>query len=273
MTADGGGRKAYYLGQFRENRRAILDCGALGFDPSIPGCPGWDVAALIGHMARVYTFWLKWVTERPRGFSREAFAEIVAGREARLPGFSAWMDAGFPKASRPSGLMEVAEQSGDELDAALTVLQPDEEVWTFVPGRQNGAFVFRRICMETTVHRVDAEEAHGIFRPIESELARDGIDEMLMMYREDPGYAEQSAGNRTGQTVLLRESSGPGRWLVTFNGEMISVSEVEGPADVTVSGSASDLMLFTQGRRAARDLQVDGDRTIAEAWADLAGRF
>jgi uncharacterized protein (TIGR03083 family) len=194
--------KAYYLDQFRHNRAAILDAAARGFDRPIKGCPGWDVAGLTGHMGRVYTFWLKWVRERPRGFSRDAMNEIAADRDARLPGYTAWDQAGFPPASRPDGIVPFARKAGDELDAALADLAPEETVWTFVPAHQTGAFVFRRLAMETTIHRWDAEEAQGIGRPIGDALARDGIDEMLMQFREDPAYEENK--NRR----LVRRGSG-----------------------------------------------------------------
>src|SRR5438270_10331476 len=98
-------RKAYYPDHFLRNQAAILEAAALGFEPPIKGCPGWDVAALTAHMGRVYTFWLKWVRERPRGADREAFQEIAAERDARLPGYTAWDRAGFPRASRPDGIV------------------------------------------------------------------------------------------------------------------------------------------------------------------------
>ena len=290
--SDAQTRKTYYLDHFRRNRSAILDAAALGFDPPITGCPGWDVGGLTAHMGRVYTFWLKWVRERPRGFSREAFREIAADRDARLPGYTAWDRAGFPKDSRPDGIIPFARHTGDELDSALVDLQPEETVWTFVPTHQTGAFVFRRLAMETTIHRWDAEEAHGIARPIDDALARDGIDEMLMMFREDPAY-DTTRDCRRGQTILLREdprvgfaggvpgpaSQGtptgpPGRrWLVSFDEGGVTISPEEGPADVTITGTASDLWLYIMGRRVPEEMQLDGDTDLAARWGDLAGRF
>ena len=264
--------KAYYLDHFRRNRAAILAAAALGFDRPIKGCPGWDVAAVTAHMGRVYTFWLKWVRERPRGFSREAFNEVAADRDARLPGYTAWDKAGFPKASRPDGIVPFARQAGDELDSALVDLEPEETVWTFVPPRQTGAFVFRRLAMETTVHRWDAEDAQGIARPIDDALARDGIDEMLMMFREDPAY-ENNKDRRHGQKILLREDPGPGRWLVSFDHSGVTTSADGGPADVTVAGTASDLWLFIMGRRSPEEMHIEGDKDLAASWGDLAGRF
>lgn len=264
-------RKAYYLDHFRRNRTAILEAAALGFDPPIKGCPGWDVAGLTAHMGRVYTFWLKWVSERPRAFSREAFNEIEADRDARLPGYTAWDKAGFPKASRPGGIIPFARHTGDDLDAALASLGPEETVWTFVPAHQTGAFVFRRLAMETAIHRWDAEDAHGTARPIDEVLARNGIDEMLMMFQKDPAY-ESNQDQRHGQTILLREDSGR-RWLVSFNQGGITVSDDDGPAGVTVTGTVSDLLLFIMGRRSPEEMRIEGDQDLAASWGDIAGRF
>ena len=264
-------RKAYYLNHFRQNRAAILEAAALGFDRPIKGCPGWDVAGLTAHMGRVYTFWSKWVRERPRGMGREAMNEIAADRDARLPGYTAWDRAGFPRESRPEGIIPFARTTGDELDAALIELEPEETVWTFIPPHQTGAFVFRRVAMETTIHRWDAEEAHGIAGPIDDTLARDGIDEMLKMFREDPAY-EPSEGRREA-TILLREEPGRGRWRVAFGKSGITTSPDDGPADAVVAGSASDLWLYIMGRRAAGEMHVEGDGALAASWGDLAGRF
>jgi uncharacterized protein (TIGR03083 family) len=241
-------------------------------------------------MGRVYTFWLKWVRERPRPYSREAYQELLADRDTRLPGYNAWERAGFPTESRPDGIVPFARRSGDELDSALVGLGPAEAVWTFVPTRQTGAFVFRRLAMETAVHRWDAEEAHGIARPIDDALARDGVDEMLMMFRDDPGY-ETNQDRRHGQTVLLREDTrrvpGPAgppparrfqsvpsrRWLVSFADGGVTTSSADGPADVAISGTASDLLLFIMGRRSPDEMRIEGDRDLAASWGDLAGRF
>ncbi len=272
LQGDADTLKAHYLDRFRRNRAAILAAADLGFDAPIKGCPGWDVAALTAHMGRVYTFWLKWVSERPRGHSREAYQELLAERNARLPGYNEWEKAGFPCDSRPEDIIPFARQSGEDLDAALVDLKPEETVWTFVPSRQTGAFVFRRLAMETSIHRWDAEEALGIERPFDDDLARDGIDEMLMMFRDDPGY-EEAKERRHGQRILLREDPGPGRWLVTFENSGVSVAEEEGDANTSVSGSASDLWLFIMGRRAAEEMRIEGDKDLAASWGDLAGRF
>jgi uncharacterized protein (TIGR03083 family) len=230
-------------------------------------------------MGRVYTFWLKWVGERPRGHSSEAWKELMADRDTRLPGFSAWDKADYPRESRPDGIVPFTRQTGDELHAMLVDLQPEDTVWTFDPLRQTGAFVFRRLAMETTIHLWDAQNAQGMERPFDQTLARDGIDEMLMMLGEDPAYEENNE-RRHGQTILLREDPSPSdparaglRWLVTFENTGITVSPEEGPANATVSGTASDLWLYIMGRRRIDEMTIEGDSDLAASWGDLAGRF
>jgi len=53
MNTDPHTLKAYYLEHFRGNRAAILEAAAMGLDPPITGCLGWDVAGLTAHMGRV----------------------------------------------------------------------------------------------------------------------------------------------------------------------------------------------------------------------------
>jgi hypothetical protein len=137
--------------------------------------------------------------------------------------------------------------------------------------------------METAIHRWDAEDAHGIARPFDRALARDGIDEMLAMFRDDPGYGD-ARDSRLGQKFLLhedlepaRQGAAPGtvssRWLVSFDHSGISCSPQEGPADVIVAGSASDLWLYIMGRRPPEEMHIEGDAGLAARWGDLAGRF
>ena len=71
----------------------------------------------------------------------------------------------------------------------------------------------------------------------------------------------------------MREGSDSGRWLVSFDPEGVTTSDAEGPAGVTVSGTASDLLLFIMGRRTPQEMRIEGDGDLAASWGDLAGRF
>ena len=268
--------KDTYLRYFRENRDAILAAGELGLDRPVKGCPGWDVAALVGHVGVVHTFWLNWIRTRPNGPTPETGKQLLAERETLLPGFTAWRDAGFSVEARPetTAIWEFVRKTGDELESRLRELTPEDTVWTFIPGAQTGSFISRRIAVETGVHRWDAEEAVGPEAQFDRDLARDGIDEMLeTMLPRINGWGEVKSG-REGQRFRFVQHDGAGRWLVTFGPELTAeVGEDEAPVDVTITGSASDLLLFVMGRRSVDEMGVAGDRELAARWGDLAGNF
>ncbi|HEV3310760.1 MAG TPA: maleylpyruvate isomerase family mycothiol-dependent enzyme [Chloroflexota bacterium] len=272
--AGGGMNKHEYLDIFSSNRAAILAAAELGLDAPVAGCPGWDVGALVAHMGGVYTFWGKWVRDRPRGWSDEAQSALTAERESELPGFGEWRAANFPSAGRPAGIVEFARSTGDRLEAELRKLAPSEPVWSFFKPNQTAGFVQRRICQETTIHRWDAESAHGIGRPIPPELARDGVDEYLTMIIQ-LGFDDEGKRSTgfSGERFCFQEVDGDMSWLVTFSRDGIQSSSGSGSADVTVSGSASDLLLFMMGRLPVDSLAVEGDAMLATRWNELAGSF
>jgi hypothetical protein len=114
--------KKAYLQAFLDNWEGIQHAATLGMEPAVPSCPGWNVGALVGHMGGVFTFWNKWVRERPRGYDDVAFAELRAEREAGLPGFGAWRKKSFAFEELPPGVMEFAQRYQTELEDRLREL-------------------------------------------------------------------------------------------------------------------------------------------------------
>ena len=113
-----------------------------GMDMSapVPGCPDWDLAALIGHMGHVH----RWVhhivssgAQEPVGFMAVKFPR--PDDPADLP---AWLAEGGP--------LLVEELSGD----------PDAPVWGF--GGNSRRWWARRMLHEASVHRADAELTLGL---------------------------------------------------------------------------------------------------------------
>jgi hypothetical protein len=125
------------------------------------------------------------------------------------------------------------------------------------------------------VHRWDAEEAHRIQQPIDSRLARDGVDERLvtMLDGSDQRVADDPS-IRSGKRFRFVESDGSRTWEVTFDDHVqTEIRQTENPVDVTVAGTASDLLLFIFGRLGADEIDVEGDRDLAIRWGDFGGRF
>jgi uncharacterized protein (TIGR03083 family) len=269
--------KRAYLQAFDDNWRRLLAAAELGMDSLVPSCPGWSVGALIGHMGSVFTFWNKWVRDRPRGGWDDAtVAELRAERDARLPGFSAWRDNNFAWEAAPPGVVEFAKQTQAELAGRLAELDPSEPVWTFFEPNQTAGFVQRRIAHETAVHCWDAQAAQGIAEPIPAELAKDGVDEyvdaIIHVNRESLKY-EGKLPTFSGERYAFHRSDGDGDWLVEIAPEEIRASRSTEPADVTIAGPVSDLNLFMYNRVPLDRLEVTGDATLLDRWAELAGAF
>jgi uncharacterized protein (TIGR03083 family) len=201
---------------------------------AVSGCPGWTVADVVRHTGQVHRFWHQVADRR---LQDRSLAE--RGPEPPDAELAAWFLDGL------SGLA-----------ATLAATDPATPVWTWST-QQEVAFIQRRMAQETAVHRWDAESGGGSPRPIAADLAVDGVDEFLDVMH--PGEPEAMAGS--GGSIQLVATDAPARWQVTTGRGALEV--VRGPgsgeADVTVSGTASDLLLLLWRRVAPESLSVTGD--------------
>jgi uncharacterized protein (TIGR03083 family) len=122
---------------------------------------------------------------------------------------------------------------------------------------------------ETAVHRWDVQQAFGRERPIEPEMARDGVDEALTVYMPFVARPESKVLG-AGETYLFESIDAPGAWTVRFAGDAMEVRREAAPAGVTVHGNASDLMLFVWHRIPVDRLTVEGDRALLARYAALS---
>jgi uncharacterized protein (TIGR03083 family) len=123
---------------------------------------------------------------------------------------------------------------------------PHRPTWTFA-GPGTVAFWRRRQAQETAVHRVDAQRAVGAEQPVADALAADGVDEVVdVMHPRQVRLGRSPAATAGVQLVV---PGGP-QWLLGA-----------APAQATVTGSASDLLLLLWRRRSRTDpcLVVEGD--------------
>jgi uncharacterized protein (TIGR03083 family) len=269
-------RKEQYLAVFNTSWEQLLQAAEMDMEAPVPSCPGWNARTLVGHMGGVFTFWNKWVRDRPRPADAAAITELHAEREAALPGYLTWREQGFTAAATPPGVVQFATRYQAELWARLAELPPQEPVWTFFPPDRTAGFVQRRIAHETTMHRWDAQAAQSIVEPFDDEIACDGIDEFLdaiiqVIYtsRNDQGTLPSYGGER----YRFHRTDGAGEWLVEFVADGIRVQRASGPSDVSIGGSVSDLLLFLYGRIKADGLAVSGNVDLVQRWPELAGTF
>lgn len=210
---------------------------ATPLDVPVPPCPGWTVADLAYHLGEVHYFWGEVVRRR------------LAAPEVEPP-------------ARPHDgeLVAWAADQAAGLQRALREADPAAPVWTWAP-QKDVAFIVRRMAQETAVHRWDAQAAAGDPRPIEPELASDGVDEFFAFFLDD----ESRGGAAVGGSVHLHATDTPGEWLVREGADgVLTVTAEHAKGDAAVRGPASDLLLALWRRIGLDGVEVLGDRDVAE---------
>jgi uncharacterized protein (TIGR03083 family) len=207
---------------------------AAGTDVSIavPTCPGWTVRDLVSHVAEVYEH-------------KIACTELRQAPDPWPPEWPAdrdpveWFDDAHAR------LLEMFARSGPTTPSA-----------TWWPADQTVGFWARRMAHETAVHRVDAEWATGVATPVDTELAADGIDEILVLmlagdWSEDPDEAAR------GQRVSI--SADERSWTVTIERGAVGVADGGSTGDASVEGHPSDVLLWLWGRAPDERVARSGD--------------
>ncbi len=227
----------------REGTR-LLDVAAKALDAPVAACPGWDVARLVGHVGQVHG-WM---------------AQTVAAPDLSRPSHS-------PPEIDATDVIEWGREQLSKVVAALGTVVEGTPSWTF--GSESVIDFFpRRMAHETVVHRYDVEHAAGMVGPIDSDLAADGVDELLsvgMVRSMNPAkefkYPEGS--------LHLHRTDGEGEWLLVPSADGLVVTREHAKGDVAVRAAARDLLLYLWGR-GADNLDIFGDQDLAKAWSEVS---
>lgn len=154
-----------------------------------------------------------------------------------------------PGAAAPREPAELARWFEGTADTLLKALDadPSAPAWTFHPPHTVG-FWQRRRCMETLIHRWDAEHAVGMVRPFDPELAGEGVAEVF-----DTMAPRQIALGRARppeRALRLVATDTGGSW--TYG---------PGTPVATLAGRVEDLLLLLWGRKAVGDARFvwEGD--------------
>jgi uncharacterized protein (TIGR03083 family) len=252
----------YHIDRLRREGALLAESAArAGLGAAVPACPGWQVRDLLAHVGYVHRWATRYVAERHTAWiDRLSEDEILAGKPAddALPG---WFADGHAALAR-----------------ALAQADPGLTCWTFLPAPSPLAFWARRQAHETTVHRIDAQQAaaaqgNGQVATGEADLparfAVDGIDELIMGFlgrdaergpwRCPPGVlGVHAAGGEGGVT----------HWRVVSGQDRGTVARGEGPADCDVTGPAAELYLLLWNRLPATGLEVRGDSGLLAAFGE-----
>ncbi|MGW7579399.1 maleylpyruvate isomerase family mycothiol-dependent enzyme [Streptomyces sp. NPDC054765] len=225
-----------------------------GPDARIPACPEWQMRDLVTHVGQVH----RWATE----FVTQGVQQ--PGRPAEAPDLA------------DDALVAWFREGHHHLVLALDSAPQDLSAWTFWDAPSPLTFWARRQAHETSVHRVDAQQALGAsLTPFPSAFAADGIDELLTGF-----HSRDRSRIRTDvpRTLRLRATNVPGAdWTVRLSdAPPQTVRATDGPeagkpADCTVEGPVEDLYLALWNRLPWDAMTVTGDGTLSELWRERAG--
>lgn len=226
-----------YLNHIRREGDLVALVAPHGLDRPVPACPPWDVREVLAHLATVYDH------------------KVMAMRLGRKPNDGEWVT------DEPYG-KDTVEWFADEhakLLAELTAHSPRDSAWSWWEQDQTVGFWYRRMALETVVHRVDVETGFGVPREVDAELAVDGVDEILtVMLSGDDAAATEVPG--TGTVEVL---AGDSAWSVVLEDSRTTVTRGRRTSPHAVlTGDPSELFLYLWGRMPGETLERRGDESL-----------
>lgn len=232
-----------YVATIRKEGEAILAAARFGVDELVPTCVGWTVGDLLTHLGRVYC----------------RATALVSQRSTTHQDFP-------PEPPAGTDVIAYVTDALDDLVAALTSADSDTPVWNFSTQPQTATFWARRMAHESAVHRYDAQRAHGVAQPVDADLARDGLDEMIdvllarVVSRDDVKLPD---------ATYVLTTTDDGDWIVRLSADGVQRLDVAKGPDVTVRGTPSALLLAAYNRVPWTSLEVEGDTALLEQWSEL----
>ena len=216
--------RSAYLGHWQSDLDRIVEVAHQHGHLSVPTCPDWTVYDLVDHLAGVYQHKV-WVLELgkfpPKTWSEEATIE----RKKRDP-------------------LEQLQHWASELQDQLSIRADAAPAPTFMKDDLTVGFWWRRMALETVVHRSDVELSVGVPTPLDPALCRDGIDELLWF-----ATAPWNDGDRTswdGQQVVV--DTGTHQWSVTLDASGFKTTQGDSGAGTRISGEPEPLLQWSAGR-------------------------
>jgi uncharacterized protein (TIGR03083 family) len=233
-----------YIRHVQSVGSALADAAEGHLDRPVPTCPDYTVEVLVRHTA---TF-CQWVAAILRGGGEPVAPDEVGGGDAVV----------------------LHRKEHEQLVQALQETAFDADCWSW-GSDQHARFWFRRAAQELAVHSWDVQNAVGEPGPIDPALAADGIDEYVREFSPihpifGPGAAAKLGLD--GESIHFHPTDAEGELLIVARGDHFEVSNEHGKATVAARGPAQDLLLFVWGRLPLSAVDVVGDASILERWAE-----
>ncbi len=235
-----------------QEAQLLADAARLsGLDVIVPTCPGWDVRDLVRHLAEIHL----WAAAQVCNRAAKMWVDDLSELSGYWPGLAVfWPD--------DDELVDWYLTTNANLVRELRNAPADLECRTFLPAPSPLAMWARRQAHETAVHRYEVERTNHATTRFDPTFAADGIDELLVAFapRGSTFPIDRPA------TMAVRTDDTDDRWHVTMTPHGITTSRGRGPADVTLTGHASDLYLTVWNRGDDTSIEVTGDRDVLDTW-------
>jgi uncharacterized protein (TIGR03083 family) len=228
-----------YRSWLADEGRALA--AALDGDPAAPvtSCPGWSLTDLAAHVGSYH----RWAADLLRDASPQPRAPYTLSPDPDVP------------------LAEWYLASLELLLKAIDATDPDTRMWTVTIDQRASGWC-RRQAHDLTVHRWDAQNARGSADPVRAERAADFIDEL---FEAALPYILPFLGRPVPKVSLaLRSADGTYRRRIDGTTGSLRLSHDPAPADATLTGAPSDLLLALWRRTSAATLA--GDPAALTAW-------
>jgi uncharacterized protein (TIGR03083 family) len=229
-----------------EGERLAAVAEVKDLDTPIPTTPEWCMRDLVRHLGDVHRWARAHIAEgRLKPIGKDELAEVAGA----LPD--------------DAGLIDWFREGHARLVQTLEDADPDVRCWTFLPAPSPLAFWARRQAHETGIHRADAESPGGLLTPFSTDVAVDGIDELLLGFFRGDG---QDGPTDRATTLYVRATDADAGWLAYLGERSVRSDQEVSSADCAVRGPASDLHLLLWNRRDPEGLDVTGDRGVLDVW-------
>lgn len=215
----------------------------------VPTCPEWTLFDLAQHI----------------GVGRRSWAAtIAAGPDAPAKVTS----EGVAPRDRDALVAWLADSTQEMLDA-LRAAGPDRGCWTWWGKSQSPrtcAAVARHQLQEISVHTYDAQLTVGAAQPLPDEVALDGDEDFLFTCcTTTDAWPHRPA-------VVDHHATEGRSWRMWLSADGARVERLSTPAsgddaDVSISATASDLVLMFYSRIPLDAVKVAGDRALYEVLA------
>lgn len=240
---------ARYLECLDADARRLREVAARDLRADVPSCPGWTVADLVEHTAMVY---------------------VHKAEAMRSDGEGEWP----PPGTQGREPLELFDDGYRRLLAEFDAREPSDATGTWYERDQTVGFWIRRMAQETVIHRLDAELAlNEPFAPIPDDLAKDGIDEVLVRFLS---YASTGWPHLFGSKLegadgrAVRIEAADAQWLVelTPKGVLVTAGGTGDPA-ATVTGAPDAILTWVWRRTGDDTVTIDGEASLVVTLRDL----